>query len=247
MAIQPTGDQNNQPRRRNPDVDGKIDAFLQGNPLPGAKDKPTAKAGDQTLSQPPLNQPLKDGFEYTDPSSGDCVTLSNAGKTDLSQRSGGMPEKPNAWRSFVKNSSRVMNGASAIYSMARVFIGPGAMPPTTPDVSFRAPHNPMDLPEKLPRPYRQGKPKGQKYADEVDPNVSKEPLGISGDPPPGRMVSKVLIWWLMRPSVISGWLISVIARTVWAAQSRQARRNAHRVHGSDRRSNEKRRPIRPPF
>ena len=186
MAIQPTGDQNNQPRRRNPDIEGKIDAFLQGNPPPGAKDKPAAKADDQTLSQPPLNQPLKDGFEYTDPSSGDRVTLRSGGKSNLAQDAAEAATKPNAWRSFVKNSSRVMNGASAVYSMARVFIGPGAMPPTTPDVSFRAPHNPMELPEKLPRPYRQGKPKGQKYADEVDPSVSKEPLGISGDPPPKK-------------------------------------------------------------
>ncbi|MEO0392850.1 MAG: hypothetical protein AAF213_06350, partial [Pseudomonadota bacterium] len=95
--------------------------------------------------------------------------------------------QPNAWRSFVKNSSRVMNGASAVYSMARVFIGPTAMPPQSSGQSFHAPINPMELPEKLPRPYRQGKPKGQKYADEVDPTQSQSTAQpLSGDPPPPK-------------------------------------------------------------
>ena len=74
-------------------------------------------------------------------------------------------KKPDAWRSFVKGSTRVMNGASVVYTMARVFIGPTAMPPRMPGTSLQAPHFPTELPEKLPRPYRQGKPKGQKYAD----------------------------------------------------------------------------------
>jgi hypothetical protein len=95
-----------------------------------------------------------------------------------------VPTAGDRWRDFVKGAANINNGASAVYAMARMIL-PGAAPlPPTNAATFSAPPPPQ-LPAKLPLPYTQGKPKGIKYANDVDP-TSKESNELSGDPPPSN-------------------------------------------------------------
>lgn len=130
MAIQPTGDQNPQPRRRDDNTQGKIHAFLAGKPA----DEPSAEAA-----------------------------------------------KPISWQGVANRSADMMNGASVVYAMTRMLIGPTSMPPRAPIDVVSAPTNNMELPTSLPKPGKKKKLSGGSVGGAATDGVSGEPPAPNGD------------------------------------------------------------------
>lgn len=84
-----------------------------------------------------------------------------------------------SWRGIADGSANVMNGASMVYAMTRMLIGPPAIAPQAPADVFSAPANNTELPNSLPKPGKKKKLSGGAIggggAD-----------AVSGDPPPGK-------------------------------------------------------------